>query len=61
MLSVSKTSDNFLSADYTNITACNTSQIDFQLNLLNIHSWLVSNKLTLKTDKTRLINFNNKS
>ena len=47
----------FLFADDTNISCQTSIYEDYQLDLTSISSWLCSNKLTLNSDKTTLINF----
>ena len=47
----------FFFADHTNISCQTSIYEDYQLDLTNISSWLCSNKLTLNSDKTTLINF----
>ena len=47
----------FLFADDTNISCQTSIYEEYQLDLTKISSWLCSNKLTLNSDKTNLINF----
>ena len=58
MPNVPETSEVLLFADDVNVIACSSKLFEFQSGLLNIKSWLVSNKLTLNTDKTTLIKLN---
>ena len=50
-------SDVFLFADDTNISCQTSIYEEYQLDLTKISSWLCSNKLTLNSDESTLINF----
>ena len=50
----------YLFADNTNITSVCSSFASFQNDLYSICDWFLSNKLSLKVDKSSLVDFNRK-
>ena len=50
----------FLFADDTNITSVCSSSASFQNDLSSIFDWFLSNKLSIKVDKSSLVNFDEK-